>query len=183
MPVYQWNRWWSCHGASADQGAAHAGGPRRVPDRDLRLRFRRPVARTKPSRTRGLKPNVVLSAQDADVIKTYVELGLGVGIMARWRSTRSAGPEQCSSPGSKKTRSPGRMISIRAAAVLRAADALEDVDGLAIGVGVPGGPGARREVDAARAQAGAARRSRDRVDVDRAGEPVRSARPASRWSS
>jgi LysR family cys regulon transcriptional activator len=31
---------------------------------------------------RGLKPRVVLTALDADVIKTYVELGLGVGIMA-----------------------------------------------------------------------------------------------------
>lgn len=30
----------------------------------------------------GLKPNVVLSAMDADVIKTYVELGLGAGIVA-----------------------------------------------------------------------------------------------------
>ena len=30
----------------------------------------------------GLTPDVVLSALDADVIKTYVELGLGVGIMA-----------------------------------------------------------------------------------------------------
>ena len=31
---------------------------------------------------RGLTPNVVLTAIDADVIKTYVELGLGVGIVA-----------------------------------------------------------------------------------------------------
>jgi LysR family cys regulon transcriptional activator len=30
----------------------------------------------------GLTPNVVLTAIDADVIKTYVELGLGVGILA-----------------------------------------------------------------------------------------------------
>ena len=30
----------------------------------------------------GLKPNIVLSAMDADVIKTYVELGMGVGIIA-----------------------------------------------------------------------------------------------------
>lgn len=30
----------------------------------------------------GLQPNVVLSAMDADVIKTYVELGMGVGIVA-----------------------------------------------------------------------------------------------------
>jgi LysR family cys regulon transcriptional activator len=32
---------------------------------------------------RGLKPHVVLSAQDSDVIKAYVELGLGVGILAK----------------------------------------------------------------------------------------------------
>jgi LysR family cys regulon transcriptional activator len=32
--------------------------------------------------SRGLAPKVVLTALDADVIKTYVELGLGVGIMA-----------------------------------------------------------------------------------------------------
>jgi LysR family cys regulon transcriptional activator len=31
---------------------------------------------------KGLTPNVVLTAIDADVIKTYVELGLGVGIVA-----------------------------------------------------------------------------------------------------
>jgi LysR family cys regulon transcriptional activator len=32
---------------------------------------------------RGLVPQIVLSAQDADVIKAYVELGLGVGILAK----------------------------------------------------------------------------------------------------
>ena len=32
---------------------------------------------------KDLSPNVVLTALDADVIKTYVELGLGVGIMAQ----------------------------------------------------------------------------------------------------
>jgi len=31
---------------------------------------------------KGLTPNVVLTAIDADVIKTYVEIGLGVGILA-----------------------------------------------------------------------------------------------------
>lgn len=30
----------------------------------------------------GLQPNIVLTAMDADVIKTYVELGMGVGIIA-----------------------------------------------------------------------------------------------------
>nr|WP_276204985.1 LysR substrate-binding domain-containing protein [Kushneria phosphatilytica] len=32
--------------------------------------------------SQGLTPNVVLTAADADVIKTYVRLGLGVGIVA-----------------------------------------------------------------------------------------------------
>lgn len=32
---------------------------------------------------RGLTPNIVLTALDSDVIKTYVELGLGIGIVAR----------------------------------------------------------------------------------------------------
>ena len=32
---------------------------------------------------RGLVPNVVLTALDSDVIKTYVELGMGVGIVAK----------------------------------------------------------------------------------------------------
>lgn len=32
---------------------------------------------------RGLKPNVVLTALDSDVIKTYVEMDLGIGILAR----------------------------------------------------------------------------------------------------
>jgi len=32
---------------------------------------------------RGLKPNVVLTAIDSDIIKTYVAMGLGVGILAK----------------------------------------------------------------------------------------------------
>ena len=32
---------------------------------------------------RGLTPKVVFTATDADVIKTYVRLGLGIGIMAQ----------------------------------------------------------------------------------------------------
>lgn len=33
--------------------------------------------------SKGLSPNVVLTAIDSDVIKTYVELGLGIGILAK----------------------------------------------------------------------------------------------------
>jgi len=38
----------------------------------------------------GLYPEVVLSAIDADIIKTYVELGLGVGIVASMAYSREA---------------------------------------------------------------------------------------------
>ena len=42
---------------------------------------------------RGLKPKIALTAVDADVIKGYVELGLGVGILARmaYDETRDPG--------------------------------------------------------------------------------------------
>ena len=41
----------------------------------------------------GLVPNVVLTALDSDVIKTYVEMGLGVGIIAKmaWDPARDSG--------------------------------------------------------------------------------------------
>jgi LysR family cys regulon transcriptional activator len=41
----------------------------------------------------GLVPNVVLTALDSDVIKTYVEMGMGVGIIAKmaWDPARDAG--------------------------------------------------------------------------------------------
>ena len=39
---------------------------------------------------RDLKPNVVLTATDADVIKTYVRTGLGVGIIAKMAYEQSA---------------------------------------------------------------------------------------------
>ena len=39
---------------------------------------------------RGLGLNIVLSAMDADVIKTYVELGMGVGIIASMAFDESA---------------------------------------------------------------------------------------------
>src|SRR5205085_6070608 len=59
-----------------------------------------------------------------------------------------------------------------AATALAEADALGDPDRLAVRVRVPGGSRSRREVDAARGDPRRLRRRRDRVDEDRAGEPV-----------
>jgi Transcriptional regulator len=41
---------------------------------------------------KGLEPNVVLTALDSDVIKTYVELGMGVGIVAQMAYDRDKDP-------------------------------------------------------------------------------------------
>ena len=62
---------------------AHAEAARGASDRHVRLQLlgTRPRC-SRSSRDEGLVPNVVLTARDADVIKTYVRLGLGVGIVA-----------------------------------------------------------------------------------------------------
>lgn len=46
-------------------------------------------------RAHQLTPNVVLTATDADVIKTYVRLGLGVGVVARIAFDGQADPDLC----------------------------------------------------------------------------------------
>ena len=93
--------------------------------------------------------------------------------MAMWTMKRfGAAPCQWFSPGSKKTRSPGRISSIGPPSRWQQADALGDEDRLAVRVGVPGGARAGREVH----ERGGERRRRlgrgDGVDVDVAGEPV-----------
>ena len=86
--------------------------------------------------------------------------------IARWVMKRlGAAPCQCSSPARRRRgRRGGSPRSGRRAAAR--ADALDDVDRLAVRMGVPGGAGAGREVDAARAQPRCVRRRGDRVDVD-----------------
>lgn len=44
-------------------------------------------------RSRGLEPHVVITAADADVIKTYVKLGMGVGIIAHMAFNKTEDPE------------------------------------------------------------------------------------------
>ena len=41
---------------------------------------------------KGLEPNIVLTALDSDVIKTYVELGMGIGIVAQMAYDRAKDP-------------------------------------------------------------------------------------------
>lgn len=95
LPCYQWNR---C--VVVPTGHALA----RVKPLTLEAVARYPIVTydfafanrslvEKAFEQRGLKPKVVLSALDADVIKTYVELGLGVGIMAAmaFNAKRDAG--------------------------------------------------------------------------------------------
>ena len=84
LPCYEWNR---CVVVPPQHpllkvAAAHPRGHRPVPDHHLRLRLHRSFEDQSGLRGEGDQPDVALTAIDADVIKTYVELGLGVGIVA-----------------------------------------------------------------------------------------------------
>jgi LysR family cys regulon transcriptional activator len=85
LPVYQWNR---CVVVPPRHPLLKAG------TLTLELLAEYPIVTydfafanrslvQKAFESRGLAPHVVLAAQDSDVIKTYVELGLGIGILAR----------------------------------------------------------------------------------------------------
>jgi LysR family transcriptional regulator, cys regulon transcriptional activator len=84
LPCYQWNR---CVVVPARHPLARAQpltleAIAKYPIVTYDFAFANRSLVEKAFEQRGLKPKVVLSALDADVIKTYVELGLGVGIMA-----------------------------------------------------------------------------------------------------
>lgn len=85
LPCYQWNR---CvvvppRHALARQGAITLEEIARYPIITYDFAFANRSLVEKAFAQRGLEPKVVLTALDADVIKTYVALGLGVGIMAK----------------------------------------------------------------------------------------------------
>lgn len=88
LPCYQWTHAVIVPHAHALAADARAGVPLTL---ERLARF--PIVTYEPGYTgrshiddafarQGLAPDVVLDAMDADVIKTYVELGLGVGIIA-----------------------------------------------------------------------------------------------------
>jgi LysR family cys regulon transcriptional activator len=84
LPCYQWNR---CVVVPARHPLARAKpltleAIAKYPIVTYDFAFANRSLVEKAFEQRGLNPKVVLSALDADVIKTYVELGLGVGIMA-----------------------------------------------------------------------------------------------------
>jgi LysR family cys regulon transcriptional activator len=84
MPVYQWNR---CVVVPAKHPLLRKGpltleNLAEYPIVTYDFAFANRSLVQKAFEARGLTPNVVLTALDADVIKTYVELGLGVGILA-----------------------------------------------------------------------------------------------------
>jgi LysR family transcriptional regulator, cys regulon transcriptional activator len=84
LPVYQWNR---CVVVPPKhpllKGALTLERLAEHPIVTYDFAFANRSLVQKAFENRGLKPHVVLSAQDSDVIKTYVELGLGVGVLAQ----------------------------------------------------------------------------------------------------
>jgi LysR family cys regulon transcriptional activator len=84
MPIYQWNR---CVVVPAKHPLLKAPltleALCQYPIVTYDFAFANRSLVQKAFEARGLKPHVVLTALDSDVIKTYVELGLGVGILAK----------------------------------------------------------------------------------------------------
>jgi LysR family cys regulon transcriptional activator len=85
MPVFQWNR---CvvvppKHPLLKKGALTLESLAEHPIVTYDMAFANRSLVQKAFAARGLQPNIVLSALDSDVIKTYVELGLGVGILAK----------------------------------------------------------------------------------------------------
>lgn len=84
LPCYQWNR---CV-IAPPQHPIHQSSPLTLEDiarypiitYDFAFTGRSQI--NKAFAARGLTPNVILTAIDADIIKTYVALGLGIGIVA-----------------------------------------------------------------------------------------------------
>jgi len=69
--------------------------------------------------THGLTPNVVFTATDSDVIKTYVRLGLGVGIIARMGYDAELDKGLCSLDASHLFSSSTTRIGLKKNAYLR----------------------------------------------------------------
>jgi LysR family transcriptional regulator, cys regulon transcriptional activator len=84
LPVYQWNR---CVVVPAEHplldGPLTLEKLAQYPIVTYDFAFANRSLVQKAFESRGLQPDVVLTALDSDVIKTYVELGLGVGILAK----------------------------------------------------------------------------------------------------
>ena len=84
LPVYQWNRCVVVPPKHALlKGALTLERLAEYPIVTYDFAFANRSLVQKAFENRGLNPHVVLAAQDSDVIKTYVELGLGVGILAK----------------------------------------------------------------------------------------------------
>ena len=69
--------------------------------------------------SRGLTPKVVFTASDADVIKTYVRLGLGVGIIASMAFDPKMDPDLVALDAQKLFRSSITRIGFRKGTFLR----------------------------------------------------------------
>ncbi len=85
FPVYQWNRCVVVPNNHALLEADHkitleeiAALP--IVTYDFAFTGRSVINQT--FKFQGLKPNIILTAMDSDIIKTYVELGLGIGLLA-----------------------------------------------------------------------------------------------------
>ena len=121
LPLYEWNRCVICkpnHPLLKEQPLT------------LEALARYPIVTYDPSvtgrskinkafETAGLTPNVVLTAIDSDVIKTYVQLGLGVGILAEMAFDKERDTDLRAIDAAHLFESSTTLIALRRGAYLR----------------------------------------------------------------
>ncbi len=97
MPCYRWNRAivTPCDHPLRDESPLTLEAVAEYPIVTYVFGFTGRSQLDKSFRSCGLEPNVVFTATDADVIKTYVRLGLGVGILARMAFDRRIDSDLC----------------------------------------------------------------------------------------
>ena len=89
------------------------------PDVSLHMHQGTPMQIDEAFQSRGLTPKVVFTAADADVIKTYVRLGLGVGIIASMAFDPKSDPDLVALDAKKLFRSSVTRIGFRKGTFLR----------------------------------------------------------------
>src|SRR4029078_7000552 len=120
LPVYQWNRVVVVppkHPLLKGPLTLEALAEHPIVTYDFAFANRTLVQRA--FEARGLQPNVVLTALDADVIKTYVELGLGVGILAKMAFDEKRDRELRAIDASHLFESSTRRLGVKRGAYLR----------------------------------------------------------------
>lgn len=122
MPCYRWNRaiLTPCDHPLRDEEALTLEAVASYPVLTYVFGFTGRSQLDAAFKSRGLAPNVVFTATDADVIKTYIRLGLGIGIVAKMAYDPKTDSDLCALDASHLFEASTCWIGFRRGTFLRA---------------------------------------------------------------